>query len=77
MTPESATDAQPYHYAVIGRAIAAIAARAPEQAPLEEVAASVGLNGNRPASGVSTHPFDADRTAPGANIPQQLTGLWR
>lgn len=44
MTPESATDAQPYHYAVIGRAIAAIAARAPEQAPLEEVAASVGLS---------------------------------
>lgn len=38
------TETQPYHYAVIGRAIEAIAARAPEQAPLEEVAASVGLS---------------------------------
>jgi AraC family transcriptional regulator, regulatory protein of adaptative response / methylated-DNA-[protein]-cysteine methyltransferase len=35
---------QSYHYAVIGRAIEAIAARAPEQASLEEVAASVGLS---------------------------------
>ena len=35
---------EPYHYAVIGRAIEAIAARAPEQASLDEVAASVGLS---------------------------------
>ena len=35
---------QAYHYGVIGRAIEAIAARAPEQAPLDEVAASVGLS---------------------------------
>ena len=33
-----------YHYAVIGRAISHIAARAPEQASLDEVAASVGLS---------------------------------
>lgn len=37
-------DSQGYHYGVIGRAIEAIAARAPEQAPLEDVAASVGLS---------------------------------
>ena len=36
--------AQAYHYGVIGRAIEAIADRAPEQAPLEEIAASVGLS---------------------------------
>jgi AraC family transcriptional regulator of adaptative response/methylated-DNA-[protein]-cysteine methyltransferase len=35
---------EPYHYAVIGRAIDHIAARAPEQASLDEVAASVGLS---------------------------------
>ena len=35
---------QPYHYAVIGRAIDAIVARAPEQASLDEIAASVGLS---------------------------------
>jgi AraC family transcriptional regulator, regulatory protein of adaptative response / methylated-DNA-[protein]-cysteine methyltransferase len=38
------TEVQPYHYAVIGRAIEAIAARAPEQASLEDVASSVGLS---------------------------------
>lgn len=36
--------AQAYHYGVIGRAIAAIAERAPEQAPLEAIAASVGMS---------------------------------
>jgi AraC family transcriptional regulator of adaptative response/methylated-DNA-[protein]-cysteine methyltransferase len=35
---------EPYHYAVIGRAIDHIAARAPRQASLDEVAASVGLS---------------------------------
>jgi AraC family transcriptional regulator of adaptative response/methylated-DNA-[protein]-cysteine methyltransferase len=35
---------EPYHYAVIGRAIGHIAARAPAQASLDEVAASVGLS---------------------------------
>ena len=35
---------EPYHYAVIGRAIDHIAARAPEQASLDEIAASVGLS---------------------------------
>ena len=35
---------QPYHYAVIGRAIDHIVARAPEQASLDEIAASVGLS---------------------------------
>ncbi len=34
----------PYHYAVIGRAIDAIAARAPMQAPLDEIAAEIGLS---------------------------------
>ena len=38
------TEAQPYHYAVIGRAIDHIAARAPEQASLDEVAAGVGMS---------------------------------
>jgi AraC family transcriptional regulator of adaptative response/methylated-DNA-[protein]-cysteine methyltransferase len=38
------TTREPYHYAVIGRAIDAIAARAPAQASLDEVAASVGLS---------------------------------
>ena len=38
--PETET----YHYAVIGRAIDHIAARAPEQASLEDVAASVGMS---------------------------------
>ena len=38
------TAAEPYHYAVIARAIENIAARAPEQASLDEVAASVGLS---------------------------------
>ncbi|MFT3974694.1 MAG: methylated-DNA--[protein]-cysteine S-methyltransferase [Amaricoccus sp.] len=33
-----------YHYGIIGRAIEAIAARAPGQAPLQDVAASVGLS---------------------------------
>ena len=36
--------AEPYHYAVIGRAIDTIVARAPEQASLDEIAASVGLS---------------------------------
>ena len=35
---------EPYHYAVIGRAIDHIVARAPEQASLDEIAASVGLS---------------------------------
>ena len=43
MTEASAAP-QPYHYAVIGRAIDAIVARAPEQASLDEIAASVGLS---------------------------------
>ncbi len=38
------TQPEPYHYAVIGRAIDHIAARAPEQASLDEIAASVGLS---------------------------------
>jgi AraC family transcriptional regulator of adaptative response/methylated-DNA-[protein]-cysteine methyltransferase len=38
------TQTEPYHYAVIGRAIDHIAARAPEQASLEDVAASVGMS---------------------------------
>lgn len=38
------SEVQPYHYAVIARAIDHIAARAPEQAPLDEIAASVGLS---------------------------------
>jgi AraC family transcriptional regulator of adaptative response/methylated-DNA-[protein]-cysteine methyltransferase len=36
--------AEAYHYAVIGRAIDHIAARAPEQATLEEIAGAVGLS---------------------------------
>ena len=40
--PDTMTDA--YHYAVIGRAIDAIAARAPAQASLDEIAAEVGLS---------------------------------
>ena len=35
---------QPYHYAVIGRAIDHIVARAPEQASLDEIAEAVGLS---------------------------------
>jgi len=38
------TETEPYHYAVIGRAIDHIVARAPEQASLDEIAASVGLS---------------------------------
>ena len=38
------TEPQSYHYAVIGRAIDHIAARAPAQASLDEVAASVGMS---------------------------------
>ena len=38
------TEPEPYHYAVIGRAIDHIAARAPAQASLDEVAASVGMS---------------------------------
>ncbi len=41
---EAATARDPYHYAVIGRAIDAIAARAPAQASLDEIAADVGLS---------------------------------
>ena len=41
---EARTIPEPYHYAVIGRAIDHIAARAPAQASLDEVAASVGLS---------------------------------
>lgn len=37
-------ETEPYHYAVIGRAIDHIVARAPEQASLEEVAGAVGLS---------------------------------
>jgi AraC family transcriptional regulator of adaptative response/methylated-DNA-[protein]-cysteine methyltransferase len=38
------SEVQPYHYAVIGRAIENIAARAPAQVSLDEVAAAVGLS---------------------------------
>jgi AraC family transcriptional regulator of adaptative response/methylated-DNA-[protein]-cysteine methyltransferase len=38
------TMTESYHYAVIGRAIDHIAGRAPEQASLDEVAASVGMS---------------------------------
>jgi AraC family transcriptional regulator, regulatory protein of adaptative response / methylated-DNA-[protein]-cysteine methyltransferase len=41
---ETTTATEPYHYAVIGRAIDHIVARAPEQASLEEVADAVGLS---------------------------------
>jgi AraC family transcriptional regulator of adaptative response/methylated-DNA-[protein]-cysteine methyltransferase len=41
---EAATSPDPYHYAVIGRAIDAIAARAPSQASLDEIASDVGLS---------------------------------
>ena len=41
---DTMTETEPYHYAVIGRAIDHIAARAPEQASLDEIAASVGLS---------------------------------
>jgi AraC family transcriptional regulator, regulatory protein of adaptative response / methylated-DNA-[protein]-cysteine methyltransferase len=41
---ETMTATEPYHYAVIGRAIDHIVARAPEQASLDEIAASVGLS---------------------------------
>jgi AraC family transcriptional regulator of adaptative response/methylated-DNA-[protein]-cysteine methyltransferase len=37
-------EGQPYHYAVIGRAIDHIVARAPEQASLDEIAGAVGLS---------------------------------
>lgn len=40
----SMSENEPYHYAVIGRAIDHIAARAPEQASLDEIAASVGMS---------------------------------
>jgi AraC family transcriptional regulator of adaptative response/methylated-DNA-[protein]-cysteine methyltransferase len=42
--PETPTETRAYHYGVIARAIEAIADRAPEQAPLEAVAAEVGLS---------------------------------
>ena len=44
--PETAIDADSprYHYAVIGRAIDHIVARAPEQASLDEIADAVGLS---------------------------------
>jgi AraC family transcriptional regulator of adaptative response/methylated-DNA-[protein]-cysteine methyltransferase len=41
---QAITAPEPYHYAVIGRAIDHIAARAPGQISLDEVAASVGLS---------------------------------
>jgi AraC family transcriptional regulator of adaptative response/methylated-DNA-[protein]-cysteine methyltransferase len=41
---EATTPPESYHYAVIGRAIENIAARAPGQTSLDEVAASVGLS---------------------------------
>ena len=41
---EAVEQTESYHYAVIGRAIENIAGRAPEQASLEEIAASVGLS---------------------------------
>jgi AraC family transcriptional regulator of adaptative response/methylated-DNA-[protein]-cysteine methyltransferase len=41
---EATTERDSYHYAVIARAIEHIAARAPEQASLEEVAGAVGLS---------------------------------
>ena len=45
MTADPAPDrSDPYHYAVIARAIDAIAARAPEQIGLDELAAEVGLS---------------------------------
>jgi AraC family transcriptional regulator, regulatory protein of adaptative response / methylated-DNA-[protein]-cysteine methyltransferase len=44
MTMMTKIDSDPYHYRVIGRAIEAIARRAPEQLTLEEVAAGVGLS---------------------------------
>jgi AraC family transcriptional regulator of adaptative response/methylated-DNA-[protein]-cysteine methyltransferase len=43
-TLTTTTGIEPYHYSVIGRAIDHIAARAPEQASLDEIAASVGLS---------------------------------
>lgn len=42
--PETQTETQAYHYGVIARAIAQIAAAAPAQPSLEEVAAGVGLS---------------------------------
>jgi AraC family transcriptional regulator of adaptative response/methylated-DNA-[protein]-cysteine methyltransferase len=42
--PDTLADTRAYHYGVIARAIEAIADRAPEQAPLEAVAAEVGLS---------------------------------
>jgi len=44
MMTETMSETEPYHYAVIGRAIDHIVARAPEQASLDEIAASVGLS---------------------------------
>jgi AraC family transcriptional regulator of adaptative response/methylated-DNA-[protein]-cysteine methyltransferase len=41
---EATTERDSYHYAVIGRAIEHIAARAPEQASLDEIADAVGLS---------------------------------
>ena len=38
------SESEPYHYAVIGRAIGHIVASAPRQASLEDVAASVGMS---------------------------------
>ncbi len=42
--PEIEATTEPYHFAVIGRAIDHITAHAPRQASLEEVAASVGMS---------------------------------
>ncbi|MNK88963.1 hypothetical protein D3C87_1089540 [compost metagenome] len=38
--------------------------------------AFVGFDGQCPATRVSPHPFDANRTAAGADVPQQFAGDW-
>ncbi len=37
----------------------------------------VGFDGDRPATGVRAHPFDADGAAAGADVPEQLAGAGR
>lgn len=37
----------------------------------------VGFDGDRPATGVRAHPFDADGAATGADVPEQLAGAGR
>ncbi|MNH29045.1 hypothetical protein D3C79_892530 [compost metagenome] len=36
------------------------------------LAAVIGFDGKRPATGVGTHPFDTDRTGAGADVPQEF-----